>query len=237
MSRSRQLFTVGGILGLGVIAALPFARQSLPKQDAPTPGHESPSPDVRLHLSTENATSPAIGLYDQDAPQNPFTAPHIARSQLEDSGLPPELPERYHPLVEQRAGTNRAPRTEMIPSPQPRSVELTQPGTRKSESAEPRTHRIVDGDTLARIAARYWADSELAHQLWEANRDVLAAPDPLPIGVMLKIPPRPQNRPAITSPQAEELPAPARQPVLTAPSASPTESSPPLVPIPTDAFK
>lgn len=234
MSRSRQLFTVGGILGLGVIAALPFARQSLPKQDAPTPGHEAQSPDVRLHLSTENGSSPAIGLYDQDAPQNPFSAPRIARSQLEDSGLPPELPERYHPLVEQHGETQRAPRAETLPSPQPRRVELTQPGTRKSET---RTHRIVDGDTLARIAARYWADAELAHQLWEANRDVLSAPDPLPIGVMLKIPPRPQNRPAITSPHAEKLPAPARQPVLTAPGATPTESSLPLVPIPVDAFQ
>jgi phage tail protein X len=237
MSRSRQLIVVGGIVGVGVIAALPFARQSPPVPHAPTPGHELQSPAVRLHLPTESASSPAVGLYDQDAPQNPFNSPRIARSQLEDNGLPPELPERYHPLIEEPVRTNRAPQVETLPPPRPRNIELTQPGTRKTESVQPRTHRIVDGDTLARIAARYWGDPVLANQLWEANRDVLAAPDPLPIGVTLKIPARPENKPAITSPHREELPAPARQPTLTAPSETPAEGALPLVPIPADAFQ
>jgi nucleoid-associated protein YgaU len=237
MSRSRQLIVVAGIVGVGVVAALPFARQSPPVPHAPSAGHDLPAPDVRLHLSAESASSPAVGLYDHDAPQNPFNSPRIARSQLEDNGLPPELPERYHPLIEDRAGTNRESQVETLPPARPRNMELTQPGTRKTESAKPRTHRIVDGDTLARIAARYWGDPQLANQLWEANRNVLAAPDPLPIGVTLNIPARPENQPATTSPPREELPAPARQPALTTPSATPAEGTLPLVPIPAGAFR
>lgn len=54
----------------------------------------------------------------------------------------------------------------------------------------PRTHRIVDGDTLGKIAERYLGAANRAGEIFAANRDVLNDPDLLPIGVELKIPPR-----------------------------------------------
>src|SRR4051812_26232647 len=51
-------------------------------------------------------------------------------------------------------------------------------------------HRIVDGDTLSQLAQTYLGRSDRYLEIFEANRDLLASPDLLPIGAMLKIPPR-----------------------------------------------
>ena len=52
----------------------------------------------------------------------------------------------------------------------------------------PQTHRIVDGDSLADLAARYLGSALCSGEIFQANRDVLADPELLPIGVELKIP-------------------------------------------------
>ena len=56
--------------------------------------------------------------------------------------------------------------------------------------AEPaaRTHKIVDGDTLSRLAQRYLGSADRYQQIYEANRDVLRSPDLLPIGKVLRLP-------------------------------------------------
>jgi LysM repeat protein len=81
----------------------------------------------------------------------------------------------------------------------------------------PRTHKVKDGDTLPKLAQRYWSDAALAESLFEANREVLAEPDPLPIGVVLQIPEKPLASPKpkiVPQPaSAGELPAPVRQPM------------------------
>lgn len=232
MQRNQHLKVVGGIAIVGVLAALPFARRSTP--DAVETPRQRPTLDIPLHLPAEAAQSPAVGLRDQD----PFApalavAPTIAGSRLEDNGLPPELPEMYHPLIESAAPRSpppsQPPPTPVQP-PTPRSLQLEEPRVRirAEEPAPPprtRTHRIADGDTLARIAQRYWNDATLAEALFAANRDRLSSPDPLPIGVELRIPPPPQRvitaKPALESP-VEELPAPVRPPSVApvVPSAS-----------------
>lgn len=51
-------------------------------------------------------------------------------------------------------------------------------------------HVVVDGDTLSTLASRYLGRAEAYLEIFELNRDVLASPDLLPIGAVLKIPPR-----------------------------------------------
>jgi nucleoid-associated protein YgaU len=51
-------------------------------------------------------------------------------------------------------------------------------------------HRISDGDTLALLARHYLGDAGRAEEIFAANRDLLTSPDLLPIGAMLRIPPR-----------------------------------------------
>lgn len=52
-----------------------------------------------------------------------------------------------------------------------------------------RTHKIVDGDTLEKLAERYLGSADRAMEIYEANRYVLPGPDVLPIGIELHIPP------------------------------------------------
>jgi nucleoid-associated protein YgaU len=82
----------------------------------------------------------------------------------------------------------------------------------------PRTHTIIDGDSLAKLAERFLGDARLSDEIYQANRDVLKSPDLLPIGVDIKLPPRPF---------AQAAPAP---PTHDAPVAA-TSNSPGPVPV------
>jgi hypothetical protein len=57
-------------------------------------------------------------------------------------------------------------------------------------SGPTQTHQIADGDTLSKLASRYLGRGDRYLEIYELNRDVLASPDLLPIGAVLKIPPR-----------------------------------------------
>jgi hypothetical protein len=51
-----------------------------------------------------------------------------------------------------------------------------------------RTHTIVDGDTLAKLAGRYLDDPRRSDEIFVLNRGVLSDPELLPIGAELTIP-------------------------------------------------
>jgi phage tail protein X len=51
-------------------------------------------------------------------------------------------------------------------------------------------HEVVDGDTLASLAQRYFGDSALAEEIQRANPALVQIPDILPVGAFLKIPSR-----------------------------------------------
>ncbi len=59
-----------------------------------------------------------------------------------------------------------------------------------TEVDEPRTHIVVDGDSLAKLAGRYLDDPRRAEEILQLNRGLLSDPQLLPIGVELLIPPR-----------------------------------------------
>jgi nucleoid-associated protein YgaU len=62
------------------------------------------------------------------------------------------------------------------------------PGVRPADAL--RTHVVIDGDTLTRLADRYLDDSDRSTEIYGLNRDLLTNPELLPIGVELRIPPR-----------------------------------------------
>ncbi len=62
------------------------------------------------------------------------------------------------------------------------------------ETPELRTHTIVDGDTLEKLAARYLHDTHRSGEIYALNRDLLSSPDLLPIGAEVKIPERVASR-------------------------------------------
>lgn len=53
---------------------------------------------------------------------------------------------------------------------------------------EARTHTVVKGDTLSKIARHYYGDAVKWKAIHEANRDLITNPDLIQIGWELKIP-------------------------------------------------
>ena len=233
---------VAGVLGLGVVAALPFARWK------PTPPGPAVTLDPRVSIvrdlpprvTTEIAASPAVGLQDQEPLGNNIAlplAPTISRSQLDDNGLPPDLPERYHSMFNESqlpGSVGQALRQTKVtgataPQVEP-EIALDQPRVRSVDTKLERTHRVVDGDTLARLAKRYWGDEKLAAALFNANQATLSSPDPLPLGVTLRIPAQPPQTPVAVEAKPVVTPAVVKQPLTSDPT------SEPLAPIPPGSF-
>ncbi|HOQ42303.1 MAG TPA: LysM peptidoglycan-binding domain-containing protein [Smithellaceae bacterium] len=63
---------------------------------------------------------------------------------------------------------------------------------KKTEEQDPydvkQYHEVKKGDTLWKIAEKYYGDGNLYKQIFEANRDVLKNPDMIKIGQKLHIP-------------------------------------------------
>jgi nucleoid-associated protein YgaU len=76
-----------------------------------------------------------------------------------------------------------------------------------------RTHRVVDGDTLAALAERYLGSAARADEIFQANRDVLQNPGLLPIGAELKLPPRNRESPPPATPSSSATPQGSLAPV------------------------
>lgn len=60
-----------------------------------------------------------------------------------------------------------------------------------SPAAEVQSYTIRPGDTLSSIAQQLYGDATEWRLLFEANRDRLASPESLQVGVAIRVPPRP----------------------------------------------
>ena len=49
-------------------------------------------------------------------------------------------------------------------------------------------HDVVSGDTLWKIAKKYYGDGSLYMEIFKANQDVLSDPDKIQVGQKLRIP-------------------------------------------------
>jgi nucleoid-associated protein YgaU len=132
------------------------------------------------------SASPAAGLKNA-------TTSGLASSAYPDTGMPD---------VTQRVlsdGVDRFTRpieaTERSASGQPTATvaSFDQPAWKPTLTpvAPPeRTHTVVDGDSLEKLAARYLRDAKRSGEIFALNRDVLASPELLPIGAELRLPRR-----------------------------------------------
>lgn len=199
----RRLLATGVLLG-GVGAALAFRHPS-PQEDPPGGGDR---PVFRKLVGTPGVAAPRPG------PALPVPATL--------SPPPPPAPPAVPPPAEVAAArpTTLGPMNTGLPPPPlaaayPRSEsdavgpgQLVSGGAAEGRLVETagRKHRVVDGDTLERLADRYLGSAALAGEIYEANRAVLASPQLLPIGAELVIPPRRAVRlPAIDTIQAGGL--------------------------------
>lgn len=157
--------------GSSLRTARPVPRATL-KNEAPRPLPEAGRPATPIPVSHVDATA-----YEQ-----PIVVRQVnANNNVQSAGFVPAA---------NGAATIRAP---MEPPLQPmQTAQLTGPNTPwPIEEAEPlRTHVIVDGDSLAKLAGRYLDDPRRSEEIFALNRGVLTDPELLPIDAELKIPPR-----------------------------------------------
>jgi nucleoid-associated protein YgaU len=97
-------------------------------------------------------------------------------------------------------------------------------------NAPDETHKIVDGDTLQKLAQRYLGSADHYVDLYQYNRDVLKNPEVLPIGIDLRIPPKFMLPPAGGS-DGSALPAAQQNMAPASPNGTQLTSTPAVPPL------
>ena len=116
------------------------------------------------HVDEHDAT-PAAGESPDDAAETTEDAAETS----EDAAEPAEEAETIKPADRPHSSTANST---------PRAVEV----------ARPQQHRVVDGDTLAGLAAKYLGNADRWRVIYDANRSSLSSSEWLPVGVLLTIP-------------------------------------------------
>ncbi len=168
------------VLLVGTVVALLFRRDP-PPPSLPVPGttdHLLLRKRVEPQPVTDDAVWRQRGGCEgwQSAPTGSEEAsPTTTIVTPVDAGQPPDLARSYP--------------NGSVPGSSRWGISMVQmlPETALPEAA-PRTHKVVDGDTLAALGERYLGSKEAAGAIFAANREVLSDPQILPIGVELKIP-------------------------------------------------
>jgi len=152
------------VLLAGMCAAMLFRR------DSPLPAASTPPAAAELLIRSRAGAAAPTECRADDTPvvQRPVTVVKPLDVPQSPPPLAAKYPEADRPSSSRWGG----------------SIDMMLPA---KETA--RTHRIIDGDTLAALAQRYLGSAARARELFDANRDVLSDPELLPIGAELKIPP------------------------------------------------
>ncbi|NUM79775.1 LysM peptidoglycan-binding domain-containing protein [bacterium] len=178
MDRSVKILLAASVLLAGTSLAMLFRR---PAPEAARPVQPAGDPLVfRERIGPQTSVAPAdrptvrIEARATDVGSLAGQLPTILKP-LDPGPPPPDLARSY-------PGTSAAADPHWQPPPA-RDV-LKAPSSQGSS----RSHKIVDGDTLARIADRYLGDASRWPEVFQANQELLSSPELLPIGAVLKIP-------------------------------------------------
>jgi hypothetical protein len=183
------------LLAAAVVLLVGFALASLfPNRE---PGRENlPAPSgVALRRDAPGSDRSLAQVPPRTHSLPPLEAPATAQSNMHPIRVapsssaenpfcsPPPMPFDYAAVADKAA-----------PQPAPAAPRLQSSTVRRQATSEPPrviAHRIVDGDTLSKLADRYLGDAALADRIRQANADRLPEnPNWLPIGIELRIPSR-----------------------------------------------
>jgi nucleoid-associated protein YgaU/TPR repeat protein len=164
-------------------AQLAAANQTVSEQSAALSTANASLTDARK--TVDNATAELVATRDQlRLTQSQAAASAIEAQQLKTRlALAGNLPAATGPS---RPGS--------VPSfaitlPAATVAPVAEPVAPKVEApAEPRTHTVVAGDSLSRIAKQYYGSASRWTEILEANRSVISNPNALTVGTKLRIP-------------------------------------------------
>lgn len=141
-------------------------------------------------LSANRPDDPAV-LRGESLPPWNAAAPRSAAPLANDSGRA-RTPAGGGDVAVRPLPSPVPPMAKDFPGPEPSPAAASgSPPAFGPSPVGPKTHKIVDGDSLPALAKRYLGSEAQANVLFEANRDVLRDPSVLPIGKTLCIPPPP----------------------------------------------
>jgi nucleoid-associated protein YgaU len=160
----------------GARGAAPSAEPSVPAQSAPAAGtlltteglSDSLDPDVMIYTWVEGDSFVAL-------------AERYFGSRLEVG--------RLHRVNEGRAESElRAGDRIFVPRRAAKAGELLAKSASAAGQWEGGVYRVESGDMLGKIAKKVYGSASKWRVIYEANRDVLASPDALEVGMALRIP-------------------------------------------------
>jgi len=158
---------------LNTAEAMPRARL---RREAPRPiGNEPRSPATIRRAPSVQAESSGM-VRESGAETIPAawsSSPQLLPTGYASTGAPAP------------AATYNAPASLAI-----QSSDTSVPWSAEDPENGPRTHFVVDGDSLQKLAGRYLSDPNRSAEIYDLNRELLSNPDLLPIGAELKIPDR-----------------------------------------------
>jgi nucleoid-associated protein YgaU len=201
--RAKGFIVLVGVLLTGFVAAWPFRQ-----------GPEAPAPSAALVVDVPlrrcepalaalppTSDSPAAELAPFDASASPgepsfdFAGDDPAlekrvdtrqRYELDSIATTPYLPDGFSRL----ATTDASGRPSAGPDEAAAQGRNWRPVRLKLPTPKAlRRHRITDGDSLESLAQRYLGKAERATEIYALNGDILTAPDLLPLGRIIRIPP------------------------------------------------
>jgi nucleoid-associated protein YgaU len=179
----RRVLSALIVLAIGGLAAAPFYRpSSQPPFPQPAPA-TGPTGSIPMADSSPDAPGATV---EPGSPANSPTPPLVDSVTFQPGDR----------LKSELRLTRRAPSAEARVPPadpiDPRRTDRAVDSITESDPADLvwRTHRIVDGDTLEKLARRLLGDPTRWPEIQTANADILTEDGVLPIGKILRIPPR-----------------------------------------------
>lgn len=146
--------------------------------------------DAETHIKTlseqlkrVSATASEADLLREQARQTQAQAAALAE---ENNQLKTRLALLAPPPGSTLASPNRPGAAPAVASPP--SPAAAEPATPPAAPPSERTHTVVLGDTLRKIARQYYGDVSRWREILEANRDVITNEDALVVGAKLRIP-------------------------------------------------
>ena len=181
-----RLTVVAVVLLIGVGSAMLFRKQT---SEAETADKTTPDPLLVRKVPTEAARPATVVRAAEPNAAGGTNAPpdvSVIRNASGRKVVPP-------PDLDTTFSTPFMPKRPEADEPERLPATGTPPGDKPTH----RVRIVVDGDSLKSLAKRYLGDANRFMEIYEANRDVLANPDLLPIGTKLKIPAdKPTAKPA-----------------------------------------
>lgn len=184
---------------------------------------DTPKWPIGERLASSSKTTFAEQLQEEDGwawDDSPDTASRETSPFEHNRAERSENPSRWYNDVDQPVRDQGGTRQPAKP------VRPTQDGQRLRTADRTERHRIVDGDTLPKLAVAYLGDRDRYLDIFQANRDVLSDPRLLPIGAEITIP---TSRKSKSSQSARPSADPSDETVWAADDGE-------LVPIPTFAL-